>query len=196
MNIAGNPCPLWCIWLKANQLPMPTLERPATKSTGLCKIERPSEGLPQGAVLADSLKTLETQLARRGFLRQHSADSFNPLWYLAETERNVFLWKRGLSVIQQDEFEFWVDLEALIQKRLEQLSSFDRQNPFLNPLWGVSTLDQESLCREREYLLSFRVALAKIELHLHALSCVGSMLLSRQLNERKERVVLPVLPTR
>lgn len=170
---------------------MPTLERPAIKSSGLCKIERPSGALPQGAVLADSLKTLETQLSRRGFLRQHSADSFNPLWYLAETERNIFLWKRGLSVVQQDEFEFWVDLDALIQKRLEQLSSFDRQNPFLNPLWGLSTLDQDSLSREREYLLSFQAALAKIELHLHALSCVSAKLLSQQTSERRERILLP-----
>lgn len=170
---------------------MPILDRPATKRSSLSKIEQPTARLPQGAVLADSLRTLETQLARRGFLQQQAADNFNPLWYLVETERNVFLWKRGCSVLQQDEFEFWVDLDALIEKRLRQLDLLGGENPFVNPLWGISSFDHSTKEREREYLMSFKAALHKIELHLHALSCVSSLLLKEQEQQRKERVVLP-----
>ena len=170
---------------------MPILDRPATKRSPLSKIEQPQAHLPPGAVLADSLRPLETQLIRRGFLRQDAADSFNPLWYLVETERNVFLWKRGCSVLQQDEFEFWVDVEAIIAKRLRQLDSMDGENPFVNPLWGVASMDASSKEREREYLTSFKAALQKIELHLHALSYVGSLLLKQHGEQPRERVVLP-----
>ena len=177
---------------------MTTSERPANLSAMVSKfvhghVNEESRALPQAAVLADVLKTVETQLASRGFLRDQRHDCFNPIWYLAETERNVFLWKRGCSVLQQDEFEFWVDINALIEKRLRQLDSFDSHNPFLNPLWSVATPDKDSAEYERQYLLSFAQALRQIESHLHALSRLGSALLSELEgeSEQRERVVLP-----
>ncbi|MBN8549088.1 MAG: hypothetical protein J0M12_07230 [Deltaproteobacteria bacterium] len=177
---------------------MTTSERSANLSAKLCKFvqggraEAP-DTLPQAAVLADVLKTVETQLASRGFLRDQRHDCFNPIWYLAETERNVFLWKRGCSVLQQDEFEFWIDINALIEKRLRQLDSFDSQNPFLNPLWSVATPDRDSAEYERQYLLSFAEAMRQIETHLHALSRLGSLLINELEGEteQRERVILP-----
>lgn len=178
---------------------MATADRPANLSATVSKFvhgqpsERPKTDLPKAAVLADVLRTVETQLASRGFLREQRQGCFNPIWYLAETERNVFLWKRGCSVVQQDEFEFWIDIHALIEKRLRQLDSFDSQNPFLNPLWGVATADKDSAEYERQYLLSFAEAMRQIESHLHALSRLGSLLLSELEGESegRERVVLP-----
>lgn len=179
-------------------------QRPATPSPSLSKFVQNSprstaaEALPAGAVLADVLRTVETQLCERGLLGERKADCFHPLWYVAETERNVFLWKRGCSLIQHDEFEFWIDVPALIEKRLEQLEAFDADNPFLNPLWGVCTTNRDNAVREREYLLSFKEALGRIENHLHALSKLGSALLREQLSETDlplERVLLPVAPS-
>jgi hypothetical protein len=177
---------------------MTTAERPANSSTTLSKFvqdaSQPAKAaLPHAAVLAEVLKTIETQLSARGFLCEHKQACFNPIWYLAETERNVFLWKRGCSVVQQDEFEFWIDIDALIEKRLKQLESFDSNNPFLNPVWGLATPDKESAQQEREYLLSFREAVKNIESHLHALSRIGSALLKQYASsgEEKERIVLP-----
>lgn len=178
---------------------MAIAERPANLSAAVSKIVQapPSQDaktqLPKAAVLADVLKTVETELASRGFLREQNNACFNPIWYLAETERNVFLWKRGCSVLQHDEFEFWIDIEALIEKRLRQLDSFDSQNPFTNPLWGVATPDKDSAEYERQYLLSFAQAMRQIESHLHALSRLGSLLLKEHEgdSEARERVILP-----
>lgn len=177
---------------------MAIADRPANTSDTLSKnVHGPStpraSELPRGAVLADLLKTIETQLAAKGYLCDTTDQHFNPIWYLAETERNVFLWKRGCSLVQHDEFEFWVDLPALIDKRLKQLSSFNGNNPFLNPLWGIASSDPESAARERDYLLSFRDALSRIEELLHDISKLGSALLEeqRESSENKERVVLP-----
>ena len=145
-----------------------------------------------GTVLAENLRTLETEFERRGFLKRSPEDLFNPLWYLAETERSIFLWKRGCSVIEQDDFEFWINVPALIRKRLAQLANYDAQNPFLNPLWGVVTSsDSINSERERQYLESFLDAIHRIHLQLSALSEVGSLLLHEQKGSTRERVVLP-----
>ena len=109
---------------------------------------------PKGAILADVLKTLEVQFQRRGMLPSGTESgpgmAFHPLWFVAETERNVFLWRQGCSLIQQDEFEFWIDIEALISKRLNQLDSADPENPFLNPLLDTTPSNR---CNKRSSIM-------------------------------------------
>lgn len=150
--------------------------------------------LPANAILLGSLKTLELQLQKRGMI-ESPEKRFNPIWFVAETERNVFLWRRGCSLIQKDDFEFWVDLPRLIEKRLSQLSSCQADNPFVNPLWGVSVLDKQSAEQEAAYLRSFGEVTGKVSRHLHALSQVGSML-HREHHPAQERVILPSTPKR
>ena len=160
--------------------------------------------IPDGAVFADVLKTLETRLQQKHLLRPRNRELLTPFWFLVETERNVFLWRCGYSLIQADEFEFWVDLEALAAKRLRQLELPDAENPFVNPFWAEQELGQsasgqddallEAVSHERDYLQSFLEITHLILPHLHALSTVGSML-SRELGHGdREKVLLPVLP--
>jgi hypothetical protein len=95
----------------------------------LCKIDRP---ISSNAILLGVLKSIEKELRARGFL----GDSFQeamPLWFLAETERNIFLWRSCLSIDDANEFSFWVDVPALIAKRRRHLSRCDGFNPFVNP---------------------------------------------------------------
>ena len=75
-----------------------------------------------------------------------------PLWFIAETERNVFLWRTSQSLDDARKYSFWVDIRGLINKRREQLSHPQDSNPFTNPLWGSGALDPSLVERERDYL--------------------------------------------
>ncbi len=178
---------------------MPSTEHPATNSAELHKIERPNDlksiQAASHLVLADTLRTLEEAFSAKGLLDREPQDIFQPLWYLVETERNVFLWKRGCSIIQQDDFEFWVDIPALIQKRRRQLENADAHNPFVNSLWGIGTDTVESASRELNYLEEFLSLLADIQEHLCAL-CEATSQVQSTLNgpPARERVVLPSRP--
>lgn len=86
--------------------------------------------LPEGAVLLGVLKAVEKALHRRGILG-HAVDQAMPLWFLAETERNVFLWRTGKSIADCHEFSFWVDIPTLIAKRRSHLSRCHGFNPFV-----------------------------------------------------------------
>lgn len=154
------------------------------------------QDLPKGACTLEVLKTIESQLLNRGILKAPPGVASAPLWFLAETERNIFLWRNGLSLTQEDDFEFWIDLPKLFEKRLTQLQSYDAENPFMNPLWGNSVQDREHAAKEADYLLYFRDIMMKAESHAHALSRVGSILRNDMSVERKARdmVLLPGKP--
>jgi hypothetical protein len=149
--------------------------------------------VPQGALLLSMLKTLESQFQRKGFLRKSSRDSFYPLWFLAETERNVFLWRGGYSLNRQHEFEFWVDIDALISKRLDQLESAASNAQHITSGWGIAVLDRDLAIRERDYLITLAGLIGKIQAHASALSHVG-LILEKEIAPsgiKRARVVLP-----
>ena len=139
-------------------------------------------------VVASLLKTTELELNRRGLLPTPDPDLFHPFWFLVETERNIFLWRRGLSLDSAEAFEFWVNVEQLVTKRLRQLDC-PSENPFTNPLWELGLRDQAATRDEREYLLKFQDLMRAIEMHAAALSKVGEIL-SKDTEARK-MVVLP-----
>ena len=148
---------------------------------------------PREAVLDQVLKTVEVQLQNRGLLAGFDPDNFHPVWFLAETERNVFLWRNGLSVAQCDEFEFWLDPRALIEKRLRQLERVSGDNPFVNPGWGSEVGEPAPRSAERDYLASFLSLLGAIDAHAHALSLVASLLRRESTPAAaRERVLLPL----
>jgi len=159
---------------------MPIFESTQNSARPVCKNVHPPEAVRseklQQAVLAEVLKTIEMQFQARGLIDPIEPGTFNPIWFLAETEQNIFLWRHGYSLVEKEDFEFWVNVEALLEKRLNQLSSFQPDNPFVNPLWGLALPDPELIHREVEYLHSFRRAFGKIEAHAHALSQVGNIL--------------------
>lgn len=148
--------------------------------------------LPSGTILLESVKTLELDLQKRELIGGSGSPETHPLWFLAETERNVFLWRKGFSLIDVAKFEFWVDVDALISKRLDQIERFDPENPFFNSLWGFAACSAQTLDLEKEYLHDFQKVIASIISHAAALSAVTSII-SRELTScgTREIVVLP-----
>jgi len=110
-----------------------------------------ARALPPGSILLGVLKSVESELAKRELLGLKGENS-TPLWFLAETERNIFLWRNGKSLDDQRDFSFWVDVPALIAKRREQLKKPVGFNPFINPLGGSLPMDPRSVDDEVEYL--------------------------------------------
>ena len=89
------------------------------------------QALPSGAVLLGILQAIETELHKRELLGT-AAPKATPLWFLAETERNVFLWRNGKSISDSKEFSFWINIRALVLKRRGQLARTSGFNPFVN----------------------------------------------------------------
>ncbi|MBX7138717.1 MAG: DUF4071 domain-containing protein [Oligoflexia bacterium] len=134
-------------------------------------------------------------MQRRGLTPPTEGGMVNPIWFLAETERNIFLWRNGRSLIEQDQFEFWIDVEALIERRLGQLTDPDFSNPFINPVWEVSSDSMAFVEAEREYLVAFKEALRLIQTHAHILSRVASELRVEG-SEQRRKIVLPAHTTK
>lgn len=170
---------------------MTNAQPPAESSEIAYKNEQNSANTQAGILLADILKTLECTLSARGLLVRKESDLFHPLWYLAETERNIFLWKQGRSIIEHDEFEFWVDLPALIEKRVAQLNSHNESNPFLNPLWSINQESPQGRQRELDYLQAFAELFANIDKHLSALCEAGSRALLEVSGRQRPKIILP-----
>ena len=135
---------------------MVTCSTPANLEQLLHNSEHLRTDVAADALLLSILKPLETHLQKRRLLRQATVGSSSPIWFSAVTERNVFLWRKGYSLREQDRFEFWVVPEKLIEKRIEQLRlirSGDLQ--FITGTGGLPTLDVEGALREEEYLRCF-----------------------------------------
>ncbi len=145
--------------------------------------------IPNGMLLLDSIKTLETDLQKRKLLTDSNLEHIHPLWFLAETERNIFLWRSGFSLDDAGQFEFWVDINSLINKRIKQIENYDPENPFFNSLWGFSSGSSESLQIECEYLKTFKDLLNSIISHASALSAVTSLILNEINNQEDRKIV-------
>lgn len=89
----------------------------------------------------ESLKCLEEELIKKSLI---SLRSPFPLWFLAETERNIFLWKNGESIIDKDNYEFLVDPNKLLEKRRKKLQTMHaiEDNPFFAGNLELQYLDE------------------------------------------------------
>src|SRR6187431_829960 len=85
------------------------------------KIEQPCTNLNANVVAADIIRTAEIRMQQRGMLPGGQSLSHNPFWFLVETEKNVFLWRSGSSLAEKEQYDFWVDIDSLLNKRLRQL---------------------------------------------------------------------------
>ncbi|RMG40958.1 MAG: hypothetical protein D6719_09600 [Candidatus Dadabacteria bacterium] len=146
--------------------------------------------LPENTVMMSVLKTFETGLQRRSLVPDISGYA-SPLWFLSETERNVFLWRSGYSLRNQNDFEFWINPFDLIKKRLRQLEINSSGNPFTGPLWEDAAAQDDFSERERLYLKLIEEQLKKAINHLHALSKVGSLLIRERTRKEQAVIVLP-----
>jgi hypothetical protein len=127
------------------------------------------------------LKAVEVDLSKRellGALANHST----PLWFIAETERNVFLWRNGKSIGDQSAFSFWIDIKELIRKRRSHLCRSTGFNPFVNLSPGSGGID----C-EHSYLDALEELSTTIFKHAEVLS---------QASESIRAEIAPGLPTR
>jgi hypothetical protein len=124
---------------------------------------------------------------------------YAPLWFLVETERNVFLWRNGLSVCDADDYEFWIDPARLVEKRLLQLENPDIGNPFLSSSIELAETTnaspdarQQAKEEESRYLNDFLELLHRGAPHAHALSEVLSIVSNAPGKARPARVLLPL----
>ncbi len=163
--------------------------KPSTHS-----LRSPEQKLPKGCVLLGVLKSVENELRKREMLTC-GPQAVPPLWFLAETERNIYLWRNGKSIDDQQDFSFWVDISALICKRREQLKRAHVLNPFTNPLWGVSQFDDKMADQERDYLDSFEDLIQSVLKHAEALSVASETIRSDLARGVEPRLPI-VLPSR
>jgi hypothetical protein len=148
---------------------------------------------PQGSVLLGVLKSIETELRKRDLLGV-SHTTTTPLWFLAETERNVFLWRSGKSIEDHRDFTFWVDIKALVSKRREQLHRNRGFNPFISSMWTSPPSDTHAMAQEHEYLDSIEDLTHSIFKHAEALSHASESVRLELAPDSGSRVRI-VLPT-
>jgi hypothetical protein len=159
------------------------------------KLHTDSHKIPHGAVLLGVLKSVESELRRRELLGL-SPSSASPLWFLAETERNVFLWRSGRSLDDSRYYSFWVDVPALITKRREQLSKPGGLNPFINPLWGSAPLDSNLIRTEFDYLETVEDLVTTVFKQAEALSHASESIRKELEREDVAPRIAVVLPAR
>ena len=141
----------------------------------------------KGAVLPTILKRLEDEFVKRGMVQRPASAAFYPLWFLAETEKNVFLWRHQLSLGDAQRFEFWVDPFALIEKRRSQIMRGGEQTSF-----GITDASTKIVSDEFEYLAELEHHLRKIFSHAEAFSAAASQVLRECTeNSSKNCVRLP-----
>jgi len=152
----------------------------------------PEQSLPKNAVQLSVLKPLEELLRSRGLLPAPIALRAHPLWFLAETARNVFLWRSGLSLLDQDQFDFWVDPAALAKQQLDRIARTAEESPFDSPRWGVENATGAPHRDQERYFNTLLELLHRVEDHAHVLGRIAG-LVCKELGQEDERprVLLP-----
>ncbi len=130
--------------------------------------------LSQSCLLLAAVSKIEGALADK----LPKLESQGGIWFLAETERDIFLWRHGLSIKERIQFEFWIDIARLVDKRLTQLTLMGLDNPFFGG------------CDEREYLLAFLREFSRIAKYIHALNQAISVVTAEKYQE-KPIILLP-----
>ncbi len=154
----------------------------------------PEQSLPRNAVQLSVLKPLEELLRSRGLLPAPIAHRVHPLWFLAETARNVFLWRAGLSLLDQDRFDFWVDPTALAKQQIERIARATEASPFDTPRWGLEDAACAPQRDQERYFNTFLELLHRVEDHAHALGRIAGLVCKEMGQEdARIRVLLPVI---
>lgn len=157
--------------------------------------------IPHEGILLNLFRTFESRLIEKCLLPCPQNLGLNPLWFLGETERNVFLWRNKKSIKDAEQYSFWLDVKKLISKRLAQLEASDPANPFLNPLWGSTSNNFDSHDSEQHYLTELLKLYVPAEAHLAAISAVQALVYSISDSSGEPRfnptkvVSIPISPT-
>ena len=170
-------------------LESPPPEQPAES---LQELHGHGPNLSSGLVLLGILKSIENELRKRQLLASTGTPP-TPLWFLAETERNIFLWRNSKSLDDARLYSFWIDLVSLIEKRREQLETRQDHNPFINPLWGTAPLDPSLVQNENDYLDAIEDLLPTVFRRAESLSRVSEALrIEMAPHMEREDVVIPL----
>ena len=156
----------------------------------LSKSEQVCTNTNANVVAADIIRTAEMRMQQKGMLPGGQTLSHNPFWFLVETEKNVFLWRSGCSLVDKDKYDFWVDINSLLDKRIDQLERQNGSDP-ISTEFDAFDLNVDPLKAEKEYLEILRETIMPILNHLSALSEVQREIISENTNSRAQRVVLP-----
>lgn len=127
------------------------------------------QSLGSGVILLGILKSVEQELRSRQLVGDPTQDA-TPLWFIAETERNVYLWRNGKSLDERAQYTFWIDIRALIAKRREQLRRSRGFNPFINSMTTLGTNESPGVHAEQQYLDCLEDLASSIFKHAEALS--------------------------
>lgn len=122
-----------------------------------------------GIILLGILKSVEQELRTRELVGDPAQEA-TPLWFIAETERNVYLWRNGRSIDDRAEYTFWVNIPALIAKRREQLRRSKGFNPFITSMTNLGGNESQGVYAEHHYLDSLEDLAGSIFKHAEALS--------------------------
>lgn len=122
-----------------------------------------------GIVLLGILKSVERELLTRELVGDPRQEA-TPLWFIAETERNVFLWRSGKSLDDRSQFIFWVDIRALLIKRRAQLQRSRGFNPFIHSMLGAGNHNELAAQVERQYIDRVEEMIDSIFTHAETLS--------------------------
>lgn len=148
---------------------------------------------PPGSILLGVLKSIESELRRRDLLGIPGHNT-TPLWFLAETERNVYLWRNGKSIDDHRQYTFWIDVKALLLKRRQQLQRSKGFNPFIASGCASAPHDGDAVRNEHAYLDCIEDLAGSIFKHAEALSKASESVRAELAPDTAERVsvVLPV----
>jgi hypothetical protein len=94
---------------------------------------------------------------------------FSPLWVLAEGERNLYLWRAGISLSQLDRYRFLLSPRDLIRKRSAHL----QKHLELLPSEENDSLQSSVIMQELKYLDACDDLLKVMQYQLVALSAIG-----------------------
>ncbi len=122
-----------------------------------------------GVILLGILKSVEQELRTRELVGDPAQEA-TPLWFIAETERNVYLWRNGRSIDDRAEYTFWVNIPALIAKRREQLRRNKGFNPFITSMANPGGEESQGIQAEHHYLDCLEDLAGSILKHAEALS--------------------------
>ena len=145
--------------------------------------------MPMDAIKVHILKALENQLVKRGVLPV-SGNTVTPLWFCAETEERLYMWRTGTSIANKHRFSFWVRPPNLIEKRSSHLRRLreDEQEQFslscLSPPLG-KCLEAEEL-----YLNCLSETIKPLLSHSHALSKVETTIIEECASEEAPKDIL------
>lgn len=173
---------------KSNQMVSENISTEAAQS--LSKSEQLCTNTNVNVVSADIIRTAEIRMQQRGMLPGGQTLCHNPFWFLVETEKNVFLWRSGCSLEDKDNFEFLVDVDSLLDKRLNQLERQYSSDPTASILDNFD-LSLDPVKAETEYLKALKETILPILNHLSALSEVQLEIISEHCQQTTTRVVLP-----